>query len=82
LLDLLGNFGMTPEKGDDGVYTVQAPLPPIPIYIRFANKYAYIAAQNKAAVAKESILEPTKVFSGGKRQPSQLCFDSIKFPTT
>ena len=66
LLDLLGNFGITPEKGDDGVYTVQAPFPPIPIYIRFANKYAYIAAQNKAAVAKESILEPTKVFSGGK----------------
>src|SRR5438132_7117244 len=66
LLDLLGNFQLTPEKGDDGVYTVQAPFPPIPIYIRFANKYAYIAAQNKAAVAKESILDPGKVFAAGK----------------
>lgn len=64
LLDLLGNFQLTPEKGDDGVYTVQAPFPPIPIYIRFANKYAYIAAQNKGAVAKESILDPGKVFTG------------------
>ena len=28
---LLGNFQLTPEKGDDGVYTVQAPFPPIPL---------------------------------------------------
>jgi S-ribosylhomocysteine lyase LuxS involved in autoinducer biosynthesis len=66
LLDLLGNFGMMPDKGEDGVYSVQAPFPPIPIYFRFANKYAYITAQNKAGVAKESILEPGKVFPAGK----------------
>ncbi len=81
LLDLLGNFGLTPEKGDDGVYTLQAPFPQIPpIYIRFANKYAYIAAQNKAAVAKESILDPTKVFSDGKTTTFSALFRLDQIP--
>jgi hypothetical protein len=66
LLDLLEQFQMTPEKGEDGVYTVQAPFPPIPIYFRFANKYAYITAQNKSGVAKENILDPAKVLALSK----------------
>jgi hypothetical protein len=70
LLDLLANFGMTPEKGGDGVYMVQPPrgnpafpLPPVPIYLRFTNKHVYVA-HNKTGVAKESILEPSKIFTG------------------
>jgi hypothetical protein len=76
LLVLLDNFLLTPEKGDDGVYTIRpertggglggfgrSPLLPIPIYFRLANKYAYVA-HNKTGVAKESILEPSKIFTG------------------
>jgi hypothetical protein len=66
LLALLEQFQMTPEKGEDGVYTVQAPFPPIPVYFRFANKYAYITAQNKSGVAKENILDPAKVLASSK----------------
>jgi hypothetical protein len=67
-LTLLEKFQMTPEpeKGEDGVYTVQAPFPPIPVYFRFANKYAYITAQNKSGVAKENILDPAKVLALSK----------------
>src|SRR5229473_3291703 len=38
LLDLLDQIGMTPEKGEDGVYTVQSTFSPVPIFFRFANK--------------------------------------------
>lgn len=66
LLDLLGSVGMTAEKGEDGVYSVQAPFAPVPIFFSFANKYAYITAQNKGGVTKESILDPAKVLSSAK----------------
>jgi hypothetical protein len=80
LLDLLGNFQLTPEKGDDDVYKVEAPFPPIPIYFRFANKYAYITAQNKAGVAKESILDPGKVLSAGKSATFSAAFRFDQIP--
>jgi hypothetical protein len=65
-LDLLEQNQLTAEKGDDGVYTLNLPFPPIPIYFRFANKYVYITAQNKSAVTKENLLDPSKVFGSGK----------------
>jgi len=80
LLDLLGNFQLMPEKGDDDIYKVEAPFPPIPIYFRFANKYAYITAQNKAGVAKESILDPGKVLSQGKSATFSAAFRFDQIP--
>jgi hypothetical protein len=80
LLKLLENFGMKPDTGDDGVYTVQPEFPPIPVYFRFANKYAYITAQNKAGVAKESILDPGKVLSGDKSATFSAAFRFDQIP--
>ena len=80
LLDLLGNFMMMPDKGEDDIYTLQVPLLPYPAYFRFANKYIYITVQNKAGVAKESILEPTKVFSGGKTTTFSALFRLDQIP--
>src|SRR5439155_21136386 len=80
LLDLLANFQMMPDKGEDGVYTVQAPFPPIPIYFRFANKYVYITAQNKSGVAKENILDPAKVLALGKAATFSALFRFDQIP--
>ena len=57
LLDLLANFQMTAEKGEDGIYIVQAPFPPIPIYIRFANKYVYATFRDKDAIDLAKLLK-------------------------
>jgi hypothetical protein len=65
-LDLLEQNQLTAEKGEDAVYTVNPQFSPVPFYFRFANKYAYIAAQNKSSVEKSNLLDPAKVFSSGK----------------
>ena len=80
LLDLLDQVGMTPEKGEDGVYTVQSMFSPVPIYFRFANKYVYISAQSKDGVAKENILDPSKVFSTGKNSIFSAVFRLDQIP--
>ena len=65
LLDLLENYTINATKGNDDIYTVTAqtiPIP-VPIYLRFANKYAYITAQNKNALAKNKLMDPESVLS-------------------
>ncbi len=80
LLDLLDQIGMTPEKGEDGVYTVQSTFSPVPIFFRFANKYAYISAQSKEGVAKDNILDPAKVFSSNKAATFSASFRLDQIP--
>ncbi len=61
LLGFLENFAVKAKKGDDDIYTISRDNLPVPIYARFANQYAYITAQDKAALAKEKLLDPTQV---------------------
>lgn len=63
-LDLLERLDVKTEKSKDGVYTVATGLP-IPVYFRFANKYAYVTARDKGALEKVKLLEPAKVLPSG-----------------
>jgi hypothetical protein len=63
-LDLLERLNVNVEKGKDGVYTVATGLP-IPVYFRFANKYAYVTARDKGALEKDRLLDPAKVLPTG-----------------
>ncbi len=65
ILDLLNNFGFKPEKDNDGVYTTLIPSVPEPVYFRFANGYAYVTVRDKAALDKDKLLAPAKVFPAG-----------------
>ena len=49
------------DKDADGVYKVVADNLPVPIYFRFANKYAYITVQSKDGIAKDRLIAPEKV---------------------
>ncbi len=71
-LDLLQRFGQGAKKDQDGTYeiTPQAIPIPVPIYLRFANGYAYITAQNKSALDKDKMLDPAKVLAAA--QPRTL----------
>lgn len=53
-------FDVTPDKGDDDVYTIVEKVP-TPVYFRFANSYAYITARDKDVLAKDKLLTPTVV---------------------
>jgi hypothetical protein len=64
LLEALEQFAVKAEKGEDGIYSVKSeafPIP-IPVYLKFANKYAYVTAQNKSAL-KDKLLDPETVLS-------------------
>src|SRR5947209_15085721 len=53
LVDLVNRFAPAPaEEGKDGIYTLTVPNVPYPVYFRFANKYAYVTARDKAPLKK------------------------------
>jgi hypothetical protein len=63
LIDFLEGFTIKADKGDDGIYALKHQLLPLPIFLRFANKYAYVTAQNKSALDKSKLLDPDTVLS-------------------
>lgn len=61
-VDFLGNFMIDAKKGDDGVYSIEnVPNLPVPVYFRFANKYAYVCAMDKTHIATGKMLAPENV---------------------
>jgi hypothetical protein len=62
--DMLGRAGAKAEKGEDGVYTVTGIPAPVPIYFTFAERYAYVTAQNKEALDAARRQSPAKVLAG------------------
>jgi hypothetical protein len=65
-LALIDNLDAKAEMDKDGVYTVTNPNLPVPIFFRFAHKYAYATALNKDAIDKDKILLPGAVLPPGK----------------
>jgi hypothetical protein len=64
-LNLLTGLNFPAEKGDDGVYNVRAPGVPVPIYFRFANKYAYGTALHRSALDKANLIDPATLLPPG-----------------
>jgi hypothetical protein len=67
LLTLLESLNLKAEKGDDGIYTVKPDVSPVPFYFRFANRYAYVTAQNKDALDKANLRAPGDVLPAGEK---------------
>jgi hypothetical protein len=65
VLGLLENLNLKAEKGDDGVYTVKSEMNPVPVYFRFANRYAYVTALHKDALDKDKLAAPGDVLPAG-----------------
>jgi hypothetical protein len=67
LLTLLQNLGMNPTKGKDDIYSVTLTIASgqnLDLYLRFANKYAYISAINTENLSAKNLLDPAKVLAG------------------
>src|SRR5262245_4558277 len=60
LSDIVGRFGVTGKKDDEGVHSFAIPGAPVQVFIRFANKYAYVAAGlDRSAIDPGNLLSPT-----------------------
>lgn len=55
-----------PEKGDDGVYTVNIAQSPLPLYFRFANGYIYVTIRDKDVIDPAKLLKPGDVLAPEK----------------
>jgi hypothetical protein len=72
LLDRL-NLGV--KKNDDGTYNFTPPGAPTEGFFRFANKYCYLTALNKAAIDKGKLLDPAML----SENPSAAFSTTIRF---
>ncbi|HEV3262209.1 MAG TPA: hypothetical protein VG013_35480 [Gemmataceae bacterium] len=79
-LDLLGNLNQKPEKGDDGIYSLTPDGSPVTVYFRFANKYLYATAQDKDILAKEKLLDPSKVLLASRTSTVALLLHLDQVP--
>src|SRR5262245_44102177 len=66
-LGSLENLGLKPEKGKDGLYTVQAENTLAPaVHFRFANDYAYATVLNEAVIDRGALLPPAQILAAGR----------------
>jgi hypothetical protein len=65
-LGLIETLDAKAEKDKDGVYEVKNPNLTVPVYFRFAHRYAYATALNKDAIDKDKLLLPGAVLPPGK----------------
>jgi len=65
-LAFLEAFPVTVQAFAGGVYTIQTPTP-VELYLKFANKYAYVTAMNKNAL--DNLVDPAKVLGTAKDGP-------------
>ncbi len=65
-LDLLDNLNHKASKGKNDIYTVQTGTP-IDVYLRFANRYAYVTALNASAL-EGKLVQPSDIL--GKDGPT------------
>jgi hypothetical protein len=65
-LDFLERFNVEAKKDKDDIYTVTTNTIPVPveIFLRFAHKYAYVTVQSKEHLAKDRLIEVSKVVGG------------------
>lgn len=61
LLKFLENFQVKPEKDKDGIYSVELPNAPVLLYVRLANGYAYVTANDRDNIASQKLVAPDKL---------------------
>src|SRR5579884_3951507 len=60
-LKKMAEQGQKPEKDKSGIYTLSLQFPPVTLYFRFANKYAYLCTSSKDPLSG-NLPKPTDVF--------------------
>jgi hypothetical protein len=71
------------RKGEDGVYgTTSEEMGEVPVYLRFAQGYAYVTIKDKAVLAPKKLLAPDKVLAIRRTEAAaaSLRIDQIPAP--
>ncbi len=73
---LRGRLSLNPEKDDDGIYSMDIPNVPVPVFFKFADSYLYATIANNANLNNKKII-PAKTFLVNKLEP--LMSASVNF---
>ncbi len=80
-LGLLENLTkQTAKKEDDGVFVLGNEESRVPIYVRFASRYAYVTAREKTALAPKALLAPDKALPRGRSETLSAVFRIDQIP--
>ena len=60
---LSGRLMLSPEKGDDGIYSLDVPNFNPKVYFTFANKYVYATVLNKKSIDPKTLIDPKTFFA-------------------
>ena len=63
-LKLLEKFNVKNEKDDDGIYKLTVPQLPVPVLLRFKDKYGYFTFRDKKLLEDKELLDAEKVLAG------------------
>ncbi len=74
--DKLEQFNLKAEKDGD-LYKVDVPQIPFPVYMKFANKYAYLTVRDKEPLGNDRLLDPAKVLAGSGTASAVVNLDEI-----
>lgn len=66
LLAYLGKHEIKADKVEDNFFSLALPNMELPLFVRFAQGYAYVTAMHKEAVAIDKLLTPNQVFGGNE----------------
>lgn len=56
-------LGLDPKKADGGLYTVELPDVPFPVYFRFADRYAYLTVRSDKGIDPTRLIAPKVYFA-------------------
>ncbi|MFO0849122.1 MAG: hypothetical protein U0871_11305 [Gemmataceae bacterium] len=59
---LSGRLNLEPKKGDDGIYSLDIPAVPLPLFFRIADGYAHVTVGSKENVLPANALKPAAFF--------------------
>ena len=78
---ILESAGVKTENVGDDLYRVNVEKTPDPVYLRFANGYAYAAARDRSALDKDRLLAPGVVMPAGSRPSCQSSYAPAVVPS-
>lgn len=81
-LTLLETFNIKPEKDKEGLYTINHPLVPFPIYFRFVNQHLYATIRDQEVLDEKKLLAPAALFPPGDTSVASVTIRLDKIPDT
>jgi hypothetical protein len=81
-LELLETLNVKPDKDAQGLYTINLPVLPFPVYFRFANKHAYATIRDQDVLAEKKLLPPAAVFLPGDASVASVSIRLDTIPDT